>query len=567
MPFMPAHIEIAGSHRTAPTGARKVGRPDLGQVIEVTLRLRRGCQEGLWNERVATTNISHFSKRSYFDRRELAEHISTPHNDIAEVMSFAVTHNLRVVRPSTDPREVRLCGTITDLEVAFGITLTMFELDDGRRFRGREAAVMIPAALSGIVTGVFGFDERPFRRHPMLGAWARQVKSPKTARAVGSVAARPAALIPEEGVAVDDIMHAYNFPTDLDGSGQCIALIELNSVDKFGAANGGYLQSDIASLSAQLARPAPDVVDVFVAGGANNPGKDVATDHEVTMDVEVAFAVAPKAKIAVYFAPNTDPGFIAALAAAVHDNVRKPNIISVSWGVTEEHCTGQLLTGLSEILEEATTLGITVCCSTGDFGSSDFPVGSGDGRAHVEFPASSPYALACGGTEAVLSGSRIERETVWNDGRRAGGGGVSTQFPQPSYQLGLDVPAAPDGSNGRGVPDVAANAVGYNIVFQGENVIGNGTSITAPLWAGLVALINQSTVVATGNPVGFLHPHLYAPQTRACFRGVSEGSNDLAGNLGKYAANSSWNACVGWGSPDAKSLLHSLLAPLEPAPS
>jgi kumamolisin len=276
------------------------------------------------------------------------------------------------------------------------------------------------------------------------------------------------------------------------------------------------------------------------------------------MDVEIAAAVAPKATIVVYFAPNTDAGFIHALAAAVHDDARKPTVVSISWGITEEHCTEQLLQGLTELLEEAAAIGMTVCCSTGDYGSADAPGGSGDGRPHVEFPASSPLSLACGGTELVLSGPRIQRESVWNTGRQAGGGGVSTKFSRPDYQRDLNIPSAPDGSNGRGLPDVAANAVGYRILFQGQEAIGNGTSAVAPLWAGLIALMNQALVASTGKRVGFLNPHLYALRDGLGFRGVETGSNDLSNNLGKYDAHPGWNACIGLGSPDAQRLLQSL---------
>src|SRR5207237_10766893 len=112
------------------------------------------------------------------------------------------------------------------------------------------------------------------------------------------------------------------------------------------------------------------------------------------LDIEVAGAVAPKSKIAVYFAPNTDAGFIDIVNSAVYDTVRKPSVISISWGSSEDRATDQFLNGLNEVLQDAAAMGVTVCCETGDHGSSDESAQSRDGEPHVEFPASSPFALA-----------------------------------------------------------------------------------------------------------------------------------------------------------------------------
>src|SRR5262249_24901169 len=150
-----------------------------------------------------------------------------------------------------------------------------------------------------------------------------------------------------------------------------------------------------------------------VDGGHNQPtGNPNGPDGEVLLDIEVAGAVAPKAKLVVYFAPNTDRGFLDAISAAVHDTRNHPSVISISWGGPESAWTSQAMQAMDQAFQDAAALGVTVCCASGDDGSSD---GVNDGRAHVDFPASSPYALACGGTRLEGSGSVIAQEVVWNE--------------------------------------------------------------------------------------------------------------------------------------------------------
>ena len=366
----------------------------------------------------------------------------------------------------------------------------------------------------------------------------------------------------------------YDFPSGLDGAGQTIALIELNDVDSQGNPTGaGYATSDLTTFFKGLGIPVPNVTSVGVDGGANVPGPDPDADGEVTLDIEVAGAVAPKANIAVYFGTNTDDGFIQVLSAAVHDDVRKPSVVSVSWGQAEETATSQMLQGLGQILEEAAALGVTVCVASGDSGSADEAQQGWDGQPHVDFPASSPYSLACGGTTldpASTPGAPIE--TVWNRGASGGatGGGVSNFFPKPSYQASVNVPSPAKPAGGRGVPDVSGNAdpnSGYKVVLDGEQQTIGGTSAVAPLYAGLAARINQSLTASGGNVIGFVNPLLYAQATApGIFNDVTSGNNDIYDDLkGKFAAGPGWDPCTGLGSIDGAKLLAALPTP-EPAP-
>ncbi len=263
--------------------------------------------------------------------------------------------------------------------------------------------------------------------------------------------------------------------------------------------------------------------------------------------------MAPDARLAVFFAPDTDAGFVDVLTTALYDGLRKPRVISVSWGSSEDDATDQFLRAMDQVLQDAAAMGVTVCCETGDFGSSDEQASSRDGRPHVEFPAtSSPFALACGGTRLTVSRDGVRSEVVWNDGDAggAGGGGMSNKFARPAYQGAAKVPSSTEGIRSRGVPDVAANAAGYQMVVRGREVPIVGTSAVAPLWAGLIAMINQRLTSRGGKPVGFLNPMIYDWEgINAAFNDVIEGNNGIDGTLKRYVARAGWDPCTGLGSP------------------
>jgi kumamolisin len=266
----------------------------------------------------------------------------------------------------------------------------------------------------------------------------------------------------------------------------------------------------------------------------------------VMLDIEVAAAVAPGVKIVVYFAPNTDQGFIDAISTAVHDSTHKPGVISISWGGPESNWTTQAMRALDDACRSAASLGITITAASGDSGSTDG--GTGD---NVDFPASSPHVLACGGTKLVGNGSSITSEVVWNEqasGEGATGGGVSNVFALPSWQATAKVPAPSGSSGGRGVPDVCGDAdpvTGYQVRVDGQNMVIGGTSAVAPLWAGLIALNNQQN----GKSAGFIQPQIYAAKAASAFNDI------VSGNNGAFSAGPGWDACTGLGSPIGSKLI------------
>jgi kumamolisin len=297
------------------------------------------------------------------------------------------------------------------------------------------------------------------------------------------------------------------------------------------------------------------VTAVSVDHAKNKPTRSAdGPDGEVMLDIEVAGAIAPAAAIAVYFAPNTDAGFIDAVTTAAHDTARRPSIISISWGGPESAWTAQAMTALDDAIAAAATMGVTVCVASGDNGSGD---GVGDGSDHVDFPASSPHALGCGGTRLESASGAITAETVWNDGAAggAGGGGASSRFALPAWQSGLSTTngaGARKALTMRGVPDVAGDAdpqTGYSVRVDGKNLVIGGTSAVAPLWAGLIARVNANLKA----PAGYINPLLYGQG--AAFNDITQGNN------GDFAAAAGWDACTGLGSPKGREIQLALTRP------
>ena len=515
-------IPLRGSVRAPLPGARAVGAANPDQSITVTVMLRpRTARQPLKLEEMGARSPR---ERQHMTREQFEATSGADPQDIAIIEAFAHDHQLSVAEADPAERRVVLSGTVANFSKAFDVELKRYE-HSGGSYRGRTGSVHLPADLVDIVQGVFGLDDRPQARAHFQ----------RRKQAVGI-----RALTPDNSFTPTELANLYDFPSDADGTGQCIAIVELG---------GGYQSRDLKAYFNKLNLPHPKVSAVSVDGGHNQPGGDA--DGEVMLDIEVAGALAPKSKVVVYFAPNTDQGFLDAIVKAVHDKRHKPSVISISWGGPESQWTDQALQAYDQAFQDAAALGVTVCCAAGDNGSTD---GVGDGLQHVDFPASSPFALACGGTRLQGSGSKISAETVWNDGPdSASGGGISDFFDLPSWQAGAKVPPSnnPGGRIGRGVPDVAGDAdpnTGYSVIVDGQQAVIGGTSAVAPLWAGLIARLNQKL----GNSVGYLNPLLYS-QLQSDLHDITQG------NIGAYSAAKGWDPCTGWGSPDGGKLVSSLV--------
>lgn len=513
---------VTGSSGPAPTDAQCVGACDPAERFEVVVILRRREADAFHDlvDRLAAGDPA----AQPLSRDEYERRFGAADDDIARVKQFADAHGLTVVHTDPAARRVVLSGTVAEYNGAFGVDLQRYEHQVGKvthRFRRPLGPVHLSDDIHEIVTAVLGLDDRAKARpHFRLGPTFRPP--------IRAALAATASFTPLQ------LAQLYDFPAG-DGKGQCIALIEMG---------GGYQEGDLSTYFSSLGVPAPTVEAVSVDGATNAPtGDPNGPDGEVTLDIEIAGALAPAALIAVYFAPNSEAGFVDAVSAALHDSQRNPSTVSISWGAPESSWSQQTLTALNDALQAAVALGVTVCVACGDSGSSD---GVGDGAEHVDFPASSPYALGCGGTRMTASNGQIVSETVWDsDGTSGGatGGGVSATFPLPAWQNGLSVVqnnAEASPLVRRGVPDVAADAdpaTGYAIYVDGQDTVVGGTSAVAPLWAALIARINATR----GKPAGFVNTALY--------RQPSAFNDITAGNNGAFSATPGWDACTGLGTP------------------
>jgi len=507
---------LPGSERAAAAAVRPAATPAPSDAqIEATVVLRR--REPLPESVVRGAPLS---------RDEFTARYGADPADLDAVTAALAAHGVAVASADLGSRRVRVAGTRAALESAFGTSLEWAEsaAPGGEMVAHwhRTGELSLPADLDGVVTAVLGLDSRPQARANFRSATPHSVSTSYSPVELGT---------------------AYRFPAGTDGSGRTVAIIELG---------GGFEASDLETYFSGIGVTSPQVTAVGVDGAANQPGGDPnGADGEVALDIEVIGALAPGASIVVYFAPNTDAGFVDAVAQAAHASPT-PDAISISWGQSEDQWTAQARQSMDDAFSDAVTLGITVTVAAGDDGSSDRQT---DGKPHVDFPAASPHALACGGTRLELDASgAITAETVWNDGSGGGatGGGVSDTFPLPDWQAPADVPDAAGGRSGRGVPDVAAVAdpeTGYKVRVDGQDTVIGGTSAVAPLWAALVARL----VEASGQPMGLAQKLLYTGAQKGVaptgFRDITSGSN------GVYTAQPGWDACTGLGSPDGEALL------------
>ena len=446
-------------------------------------------------------------------RAEFARAHGATDADLTALRTFAANTGLTVVAEHPERRTVRLGGTVAQFESAFDVKLLHYAHPRGD-FRGRTGTIQIPAELADTIEAVLGLDNR-HQAQPHF-----RLRKPAAAAATSYTPLQ--------------VAEFYAFPAGT-GQGECVALIELG---------GGFRPTDLQSYFAGLGVGPVQVSAVSVDQAKNAPTSSAnGPDGEVLLDIEVVGAIVPAAHVVAYFAPNTDAGFLDAVTTAIHDASNSPSVLSISWGGAESTWTPQALNAMNSAFQAAATMGITVCVAAGDGGSSDGVTGGGN---HVDFPSSSPYALACGGTSLHAGPTGISSETVWNDGAAGGatGGGISSFFATPAWQSGLfarQTGGAVVPLTMRGVPDVAGDAdpqTGYRVRIDGTETVIGGTSAVAPLWAALIARINQ----LNGAPAGYLNPRLY--QHPEALRDIK------AGNNGDFAASVGWDACTGLGSPN-----------------
>lgn len=489
--MIPERVPIPGSEPPVLEGTLTLGPADPAEVTTVSVVLRPSAAAA---EAADPRSLTREQKR---------ERLSADPGDVQAVVEFAGESGLEVLDARPEARTVWLRGSLAALGAAFGVTFERRAHPAGDH-RGQVGPVMLPAALGGRVLGVLGLDTRRLFFHS------------STARTkTDSV----------QTMKMTDLAAYFDFP-DGDGTGQTIAILE------FG---GGFAQQDVVDWFQPYGLTVPSVSSTVLPNGSN----DGTATPEVMLDITMAGVLAPNAQIAVYFGPWTAQGIYDAFVAATLDGAP---VISLSGGAPETYWSSADLACMDQALAAAAYFGATACIASGDSGAE-----------WVAYPASNPWALACGGVEVVeVDGTGTL--TTWPHS----GGGVSQVYLVPWYQSGagitpVSVVGANAGGSGRGIPDVAGLATG--ILLPSGTATG-GTSASAPFWAGLVALLNQSL----GVPVGFLNATLYGwGQTSSAFTDITTGDNIPAGGTG-YSAAVGWDACTGLGTPVGTTILANLQA-------
>jgi kumamolisin len=555
------YVSLPDSHRQCKRGAKRVRDVEPSAQVEVTLTLRGPQLPELDTSKPAMSAA------------DFARDYGADPDDVAKVKATLERFGLRVEELSRAARSVRASGTAAQMEDAFHPGLGIYDDHDQGEFRGREGTLRLPAELERIVTGVFGLDERRVARRVSGIPAAVETEAPVEAEAPEAPEAIGEPEAPAEpsgsagrGLEPGQLEGRYSFPAG-SGGGQKVGIAE------FG---GTYFPDDLKTFCAQHGLEVPQVNVVAVGVAPPSPEaveqlpeaqrEEVLEDSgEVMMDIEIVAGLCQGAEIFVYFAKWDEQGWIDLLNKAISGQPAAPCALSVSWGSAEDsgEWSQAALQEISQRLEAAAHMGITICAASGDDGSGDQMQ---DGRAHVNFPATSPFVLSVGGT--MIEGAE---DVVWwqRPGQRQGGGGatgggVSVAFDRPTWQTVKVESLNVGGKDGRVAPDIAALAGPpyYDLVFRGRREPNGGTSAATPLWASLIVRLLHAGKPTNGQT--FLAPLLYE-QVQGQARGqatctdVAKGDNASEPQPGKgYQAGPGYDAVSGWGVPDGGKLLASL---------
>jgi kumamolisin len=543
------HITLRKSNRQQPAGAVLLkGGADQRERIEVTVVVRPRVSAKQREREIQNLSRRLPHQRQHLNAGEFLKQHGARQKDLTIVEKFGRKHKLEVVESSAEKRSIILAGSLSAISRAFQVRFQNFQ-HHGVTYRSFAERIRLPADLKGIVEGVLGLDNRALMSHHTFTTRDRAVTHTQ----------------PRE------VMRAYEFPKRANGKGQGIAIIELG---------GGFYESDIKEFFNRHHLKMPNLSVVEIDGQKNNPASPEVIKKvldllglepqskrvtpqidpadaslgmwtiESTLDVELIGAFANAANIVVYFAPNTAQGKYRAISTALNSKENPVTVISCSWGAVEEDLPEDFINCTEQLFRDAALKGVTICFSSGDKGDDC----GKDGRPRAHYPASSPLVLGCGGTHWEKDRNRI-REVVWNEtlphGACESGGGSSKFFKVPGWQKAARVKTK-SGKDGRGVPDVAGKAdikTGYCMLVGGYDVSMGGTSASAPMWAGLIARMNQKLKKS----IGYLTPLLYRPAFKRTFTDITEG------NSGKnFCACRGWDPCTGLGSPRGKKLLSAL---------
>jgi subtilase family serine protease len=469
-------------------------------------------------------------ERVYRGYNDLKKDFGAEANAVTKLVKFVKDKGLKLVESSATDGLVSVKGDVDAFKKALGCTFNHYRNEVSKaEYSIAHGEIHLPEDIIDHIGAITGL-------HPGVKKARRDNNTPAEPETGGKKEAPAERFL---GYTPQEIESAYNFPSGT-GSGQTIGLVELG---------GTYKQSDLDTYFERF-NITPPSIEIM----GDIPGESAQDDYEVTLDIELAVSLAPEAHFVIYYGKS----LIDAIKLALSDTKNKPDILSISWAGSEFNYSQQELIEMNHLLLQAGIMGITVVVASGDQGAYNLK-----SYLNVNVPAASPYALGCGGTSLYKNGY----EAVWNELDKklgATGGGFSYKYSIPSYQradvLQYNETSHSPGysSEARAVPDISANAdsiTGYQIVLNGNTFPGGGTSAATPVWAALVARLNENL----GFNVGYLNKVLYTLANEGGLKPVA-GNEDGSGigNNGYYSGSDSWNPCTGLGVPNGEVLLEAI---------
>ncbi len=483
--------------------------------------------------------------RHFLTPEEFAGRFSATAADYAAVKEFARTNGFKISGEYGNRLVLDVTGKVGDVERAFHLKLNKFRHPtEARDFFAPDAEPTVEAALPVVdVQGLSDYSRPHPQNHRMTTA--------------------SAAVMPQGGsgsggtYSGDDFRNAYAPGTTLTGAGQQVGLLQFD----------GFYASDIAAYAAAAGGGRTNIVmQTVLIGGFNGlPGNITNGNEEVSLDIEMAMAMAPGlSKIVVFEAGSAS--FVNSILAAMTTNTAIKQF-SCSWGWSggPNVTTENLFTNMA-------ALGQSFFNASGD--GDAFAVGSTNdvnNSSQTTYPFGSPNITLVGGTVLTMNGSGLSylSETNWNDnvtntrgGYWGSSGGISTNAI-PYWQTNISMAANHGSTTNRNIPDVALTAANCYVKYgNGSSGPYGGTSAAAPLWAGYMALVNQQTALGGKPSVGFINPAIYAIGKSAnytnCFHDITEGNNYWPSSPTNFPAVPGYDLCTGWGTPNGANLINAL---------
>jgi hypothetical protein len=480
--------------------------------------------------------------KRYLTTKQYTDRFGATQSDYDAVIRFATRNGLKVTKVHPNRTVLSVNGSVADIERAFHVVIRVYRHPtEPRTFYSPDVEPSVEATLP--IVDVAGLENYSRGRSN-----AKQQTHPTGAEIP------PTGSGPAGSYIGGDFRAAYAGGVSATGAGQAVGLLQLD----------GFYPNDIATYEAQAGLPNVPLTVVPVDGGVSVPGDG---NLEVALDIEMSIAMAPGlSRVYVYEAPNNSAANIVDVVSQMaNDNAAKN--LSTSW-FTAPGFTSQ--TG-EQLIQQMAAQGQTFFCASGD--DDAFP-------GQVPFPAESPFVIQVGGTFLTTNGAggSWASEKVWNSrtprdsGTYLGSsGGISLNFPIPSYQQGIDMSQNQGSTTNRNIPDVTMVGYGVYVVHSNGQTSNGilGTSIAAPLWAGFSALINQQAAGSGQPPVGFINPAIYelgkGPNFNAVFHDTTTGDNTWPSSPSRFFATPGYDLCAGWGSPQGAAFISALIAPNTPS--